>query len=200
MHGRVWDVLCTNFECQYRERNYDVPVCPALVSSGNPSDGLTADHGSNDSETGVGGPATTAHNNEQYMPSETHSNTQQVSPLAALHASLHSPPTLRKTGLLPPPPPPRIPDSELPRCTKCGALARPGEVWFGEAAMHMEKISKKVEEADLCLVIGTSATVSYHCGKQNPWRWRTNMYYRYIQLLGSHLQFVVTVAKWLYSM
>ncbi|KAJ7460989.1 NAD-dependent protein deacylase [Mycena galericulata] len=52
-----------------------------------------------------------------------------------------------------------IPESELPRCSRCKALARPGVVWFGEQPQEMDRIDKLVEEADLCLVVGTSSTV-----------------------------------------
>ncbi|EMD41050.1 hypothetical protein CERSUDRAFT_111620 [Gelatoporia subvermispora B] len=54
---------------------------------------------------------------------------------------------------------PEIPLEDLPRCSKCGALARPGVVWFGEQPHHMDAIIKLVDEADLCLVVGTSSTV-----------------------------------------
>ncbi|KAI0699420.1 DHS-like NAD/FAD-binding domain-containing protein [Cytidiella melzeri] len=54
---------------------------------------------------------------------------------------------------------PSIPLADLPRCSKCGALARPGVVWFGERPHHMPKIDELVGEADLCLVVGTSSTV-----------------------------------------
>lgn len=53
-----------------------------------------------------------------------------------------------------------IPLDELPRCQKCGSLARPGVVWFGEKPHDLEEIDELVGEADLCLVIGTSSTVS----------------------------------------
>ncbi|KAJ7168274.1 DHS-like NAD/FAD-binding domain-containing protein [Mycena crocata] len=52
-----------------------------------------------------------------------------------------------------------IPESELPRCSKCNALARPGVVWFGEMPQELERIDKLVDAADLCLVVGTSSTV-----------------------------------------
>lgn len=55
---------------------------------------------------------------------------------------------------------PDIPEEDLPRCKKCGSLARPGVVWFEEIPKHLETIDKLVEEADLCLVIGTSSLVS----------------------------------------
>ncbi|KAJ7221745.1 DHS-like NAD/FAD-binding domain-containing protein [Mycena pura] len=52
-----------------------------------------------------------------------------------------------------------IPESKLPRCKKCNALARPGVVWFGETPVGMDRNDKLVGAADLCLVIGTSSTV-----------------------------------------
>ncbi|KAH6914839.1 NAD-dependent protein deacylase [Coprinopsis sp. MPI-PUGE-AT-0042] len=52
-----------------------------------------------------------------------------------------------------------IPLNELPRCKQCGSLARPGVVWFGETPWHMDTIDDLVEEADLCLVVGTSSQV-----------------------------------------
>lgn len=55
---------------------------------------------------------------------------------------------------------PDLPVEDLPHCKKCGALARPGVVWFEETPKHLKTINKLVDEADLCLVIGTSSTVS----------------------------------------
>lgn len=55
---------------------------------------------------------------------------------------------------------PEIDEADLPRCRKCGALARPGVVWFGEIPHHIEDIFALVERADLALVIGTSSTVN----------------------------------------
>lgn len=54
-----------------------------------------------------------------------------------------------------------IPLDQLPRCQQpqCGGLLRPGVVWFGEAPHQLEDIDKVIDEADLCLVVGTSATV-----------------------------------------
>lgn len=54
---------------------------------------------------------------------------------------------------------PDIPLKDLPRCSKCKSLARPGVVWFGETPQHMPKIHEIVNQADLCLVVGTSSTV-----------------------------------------
>lgn len=55
---------------------------------------------------------------------------------------------------------PSIPLIDLPHCSKCGSLARPGVVWFNEVPHYLDVIDKLVDEADLCLVIGTSSTVS----------------------------------------
>lgn len=54
---------------------------------------------------------------------------------------------------------PKIPRSSLPRCSKCGALARPGVVWFEEVPHHLDVIQEIIDKADLCLVVGTSSTV-----------------------------------------
>lgn len=50
---------------------------------------------------------------------------------------------------------------QLPKCSKCGSLTRPGVVWFGERPKFLPEIEDLVEAADLCLVVGTSSTVSY---------------------------------------
>lgn len=55
---------------------------------------------------------------------------------------------------------PQIPEKDLPSCTKCGAIARPGVVWFGEQPQYLDEIDDLVGKADLCLVVGTSSTVS----------------------------------------
>ena len=54
---------------------------------------------------------------------------------------------------------PNIPLADLPRCSKCGSLARPGVVWFGERPHNLLQIESLVDEADLCIVVGTSSTV-----------------------------------------
>ncbi len=49
----------------------------------------------------------------------------------------------------------------LPRCTACGALLRPGVVWFGEPLPPgvWEQAERAVAESDCLLVVGTSAVV-----------------------------------------
>jgi len=49
----------------------------------------------------------------------------------------------------------------LPRCTACGALARPDIVWFGESldANVLGEAMELASHADACLVVGTSALV-----------------------------------------
>lgn len=55
-----------------------------------------------------------------------------------------------------------IPVDELPHCEQpeCGGLLRPGVIWFDEVPRNSREIWRKVDEADLCLVIGTSSTVN----------------------------------------
>jgi len=52
-------------------------------------------------------------------------------------------------------------DDELPRCTACGALLRPGVVWFGEAIPDAALIAahRAVRECDVFISIGTSSLV-----------------------------------------
>lgn len=49
----------------------------------------------------------------------------------------------------------------LPRCPPCGGLLRPDVVWFGEAldGTTLQKAFARAAEADVCLVVGTSALV-----------------------------------------
>ena len=98
MHGRLFDVLCTNTDCNHIEFNTDSPICDALAGT------------------------------EEYI------DTKIEDPIVEL--------------------------KDLPRCSKCNGLARPGVVWFGEIPHRMDEIDELVEAADLCLVIGTSAVVS----------------------------------------
>lgn len=57
-------------------------------------------------------------------------------------------------------PEPQIDEKDLPRCKKCGSLARPGVVWFGEMPWFLDEIDGLVDKADLCIVVGTSSTAS----------------------------------------
>ncbi|KIK65485.1 hypothetical protein GYMLUDRAFT_219573 [Collybiopsis luxurians FD-317 M1] len=54
---------------------------------------------------------------------------------------------------------PRIPIESLPHCSYCGALARPGVIWFGEKIPLLRKIKKIVVEATLCLVVGIASMI-----------------------------------------
>ena len=49
----------------------------------------------------------------------------------------------------------------LPRCPRCAAPLRPAVVWFGEAldARTLDRAATAAAEADVCLVVGTSALV-----------------------------------------
>ncbi|KAI0769124.1 DHS-like NAD/FAD-binding domain-containing protein [Trametes elegans] len=52
-----------------------------------------------------------------------------------------------------------IPVDDLPRCSRCGALARPDVVWFTEVPRRIEEAMRIVDSADMCVVVGTSAVV-----------------------------------------
>lgn len=57
-----------------------------------------------------------------------------------------------------------VPKEELPSCPRCGGLARPAVVWFGESLPSsvlndVEAYFSQNEPVDLMLVIGTSAAV-----------------------------------------
>ena len=56
---------------------------------------------------------------------------------------------------------PPLDERGLPACPRCGGLARPGVVWFGEALDHalLEQAFAAAEAARTCLVIGTSGLV-----------------------------------------
>jgi len=54
---------------------------------------------------------------------------------------------------------PTIDKADLPRCSQCGELARPGVVWFGEQPYHLPALDRVVSQATLCLVVGTSSMV-----------------------------------------
>ena len=49
---------------------------------------------------------------------------------------------------------------ELPRCARCKGLLRPDVVWFEEVPHDLPTIDALVARADLCIVVGTSSTVS----------------------------------------
>ncbi|KAH8830232.1 DHS-like NAD/FAD-binding domain-containing protein [Flagelloscypha sp. PMI_526] len=98
MHGRLHDVICSNYEeCDWKEWNTSSPICEVLRGT----EGFVGDE-KNDQE---------------------------------------------------------IPVKDLPHCPKCGKLARPGVVWFGESIPALERIYEVIKTADLCLVVGTSSTV-----------------------------------------
>jgi NAD-dependent deacetylase len=61
-----------------------------------------------------------------------------------------------------------------PRCPECGALLRPGVVWFGEPlpAPAIERASELAGRADAILVVGTSANV--HPAASLPYLTRAN--------------------------
>jgi len=47
----------------------------------------------------------------------------------------------------------------VPKCPKCSSTARPDVVWFGEAVRNIDRAYELASNADIMLVIGTSAQV-----------------------------------------
>jgi NAD-dependent deacetylase len=68
---------------------------------------------------------------------------------------------------------PPIP-GDPPRCAICGAMMRPGVVWFGEDLPRVARFraDHAAESCDLCLVVGTSGLV-YPAAALPGWRRRT---------------------------
>ncbi|KAK7466195.1 hypothetical protein VKT23_004919 [Stygiomarasmius scandens] len=56
-------------------------------------------------------------------------------------------------------PEPVIKRKDLPHCPQCNQLCRPGTVWFGEKPHRIHEVLALAEEADLCIIIGTSGLV-----------------------------------------
>ncbi len=52
-------------------------------------------------------------------------------------------------------------DAPLPTCSKCGSLARPHILWFGETYWPgvLERATAAAEASQVCLVVGTSAQI-----------------------------------------
>ncbi|KAF4573502.1 hypothetical protein EYR40_003411 [Pleurotus pulmonarius] len=49
--------------------------------------------------------------------------------------------------------------ADLPHCPLCGQMCRPGVVWFGERPHRILDILALADEADLCIIVGSSAVV-----------------------------------------
>lgn len=56
--------------------------------------------------------------------------------------------------------------ADLPHCPKCNQLLRPDVTLFGERPKRIHDILEIADNADLCLVVGTSAVVRIHNSDQ----------------------------------
>lgn len=99
IHGRLFDVKCTDKECGFIQQDSSYPLTPALGAAA-------------------------------------------VESFQELETKMRD-----------------IPVEDLPRCSKCGKLARPGVVMFGEMTEQADKINSVIFKADFIMVIGTSSTV-----------------------------------------
>ncbi|CDO75396.1 hypothetical protein BN946_scf185012.g13 [Trametes cinnabarina] len=133
MHGLVCGVACTDYSCRHRELNMQSPICPALAGT--------------EFLVDLPDPALDAPKDDVRRPRRTAAEARAWAEarLAGTHASHSAEPD--------------IPNSALPKCSKCGSLVRPDVVWFTEVPRHAEKIMKIVDHADVCIVVGTSAVV-----------------------------------------
>ena len=145
LHGNLFDVRCTEFYCDYAEKdNFTDPIVPALAI---PTDGpqpapSSADH-------------TGAEAADSLYGAMGHSNANANAASTGKELDI-SDATI---------PIPEIRTADLPHCPKCKTgLLRPGVVWFGEMLPSdtVEAINEYIKAApriDLMLVIGTSAVV-----------------------------------------
>ncbi len=81
--------------------------------------------------------------------------------LLKLHGALFSDRCSRCARAAPAGPVDATSPATLPRCPACGALLRPGVVWFGEMlpAGVFEAAGAAAAGSDICLVVGTAGTV-----------------------------------------
>ncbi|KAH8829460.1 DHS-like NAD/FAD-binding domain-containing protein [Flagelloscypha sp. PMI_526] len=54
---------------------------------------------------------------------------------------------------------PVVKRKDLPHCPECHQLLRPDVVWFGERPKRIQEILQLANNADLCIMVGTSAVV-----------------------------------------
>ncbi|KAL1667454.1 DHS-like NAD/FAD-binding domain-containing protein, partial [Schizophyllum commune] len=133
MHGRLFDVRCADPSCGHVEEDRSSPLTPAL---GEAEAGFACLNDIGRQTTDAGRQTTDA--GRQTTDADAG---RQITDAGRQITE--------------------IPPSNLPRCKKCGGLARPGVVWFGELEMpyFLDEINSLVFKADMCLVVGTSATV-----------------------------------------
>lgn len=135
LHGNLFDVRCTEFYCDYAEKdNFTDPIVPALAIP-------------------TAGPQPVPSSTGAMIHSDTNHAPAIPSPDTELDLSSTSTP-------LPP-----LRTADLPHCPKCTTgLLRPGVVWFGEmlpsdTVAAIDRFIQAAPRIDLMLVIGTSAVV-----------------------------------------
>jgi len=145
LHGSLFDVRCTEFYCDYAEKdNFTDPIVPALaipIAGPHPSPAPASTD-----RTGTGAAQAVA--SPSLAPTHPPPGTD-------LELDLSSPST----------PLPALRTADLPHCPKCTTgLLRPGVVWFGEmlpsdTVAAIDAFIAAAPRIDLMLVIGTSAVV-----------------------------------------
>ena len=142
LHGSLFDIKCTNFYCDYLEKdNFTDPIVPALAIPEESSDTLPSatDKNGADASASI---ATALKGSQAAKKGEEADISDAAVPV------------------------PEIAVDDLPRCPECKTgMLRPGVVWFGEALPGdtMDAVDRFVHaegaKIDLMLVIGTSAKV-----------------------------------------
>lgn len=135
MHGHIGGVLCTSYQCRHRELNLNSPICPALAGTE-----LLVSGASDEPQ------AASALKGSKRTPAEARAWAE------ARFSGIKQEKTDSDVDS-------DIPVEELPRCRKCGALARPDVVWSTEVPQRIDEVMRIVDNADVCIVVGTSAVV-----------------------------------------
>lgn len=138
LHGNLFNVKCSSFNCDYSRDDYTDPIVPALAipqSASEPEPSATDKTGEKATDSLYNALGSSNRGNAEADISDARV------PLPALNPN------------------------DLPHCPKCNhGLLRPGVVWFGESLPvdTLDSVDNWIHEApkiDLILVIGTSAQV-----------------------------------------
>lgn len=139
LHGSLFNVKCTSFDCDYSREDFTDPIVPALaIPRGVPEPKPSATDNTGEQATNSLYNALGINDKESEQEADISDERVPLAPLSR---------------------------SELPQCPKCkDGLLRPGVVWFGEPlpSQTIRAVDKWIHSApkiDLVLVIGTSAKV-----------------------------------------
>lgn len=152
LHGSLFDVKCTTFDCDYREENnYQDPIVPALAIPSKPPQ----------SQSSSAPPTLSLLSSSSNPIIEKEMDPLNGQERGEKEEDDDDDVDISDDNI----PLPLVNIRELPHCPKCkDGLLRPGVVWFGEMlpAGTISAVDRWIRESktiDLMLVIGTSAKV-----------------------------------------